>query len=153
MKVQSIVKAVLDAYEGMQNIGSVPTDRERALKVAQVLRVLDMEVNVLTAMRKDQINKYGGVKLVTMQDGRAAYVPFPEGWGKKNSDELIAEQAEMNDEFNLMLLDFNNSDVTIVAPDFAMVDLPDGITGNDVRKCSWLIIDFPEVEDEPAQES
>jgi len=143
MEKKVTVRDLLDSFDGMSNIGQVPTDAYRALKIAQNLRVLRMEGNVLIARRREIMDKFKNVRPVHMPYGNTLYAPFPDGWGNENSDELIAQQTVMQKEFNLALLVFSAETIDIVLPGIVPEeDLPDGITGADVEKCWWLIEGF-----------
>lgn len=141
MKTIVKINEVISTLEGLEGIGSVPATNSQALIIAQNIRVLKMEANVLSARRRQLIDGFKGVRLVKLPEGGSIYVPFPPGWkdDEKNTAELVNMQARMNTEFNEMLSAFGNETIDIVIPGLQLADLPNGILGNDVEKCLWLI--------------
>jgi len=157
-------REVISAFNALSRIGELkPKNIAQSIRIAQNIRVLQMENRVIDAQREAIVEKFSAVKAVPIPGGGTAFQILPEGWDSEdptnNSPELRQEARDISDAFSAAMKTLDEAEMEVELRGLRIgKDLPENILPNDLANCFWLIADFdedpePDKEDKKARRS
>lgn len=160
MKFEVRVIDVINAYRTLMSLArDKKIEKVKALRIAQNLRAIEMEVKVIDAQREQIRIDHPGVEKVKV-DNQQMIEARPEGWNaddpESNSDELKQQRQELWDAYNSEILEHNEADIEVHAIGFRVRHLPDDMFVFDAMNILWMIADIENLdlnggENEPSE--
>lgn len=144
------VNEVLSAYRSLSRLAQDQTrDRAIALRIAQNLRVIEQEAKLIETFREEIRKEHPEIQTVTAGE-QQILTAIPEGWDYENpdnnSDELKKLQASIWAEYASKLMDYHDTEITVVLRGFRKKDIPNSVRALDLVQLSWMIEDFENLD-------
>ena len=143
-------REVISAFNALNRIGELkPKNIAQSIRIAQNIRILQMENRVIDAQREAIAKTFSAVKVVPIPGGGKAFRVVPEGWDSadpaKNSPELRQEVRDISDAFSAAMKELDEATMGVELRGLRIgKDIPEDILPNDIANCYWLICDFDE---------
>lgn len=143
-------REVISAFNALSRIGELkPKNIAQSIRIAQNIRVLQMENRTIDAQREVIVRTFPAVKSIPIPGGGTAFQIAPEGWDREdpgsNSPELRQEARDISDAFSEAMKELDEAEIEVELRGLRVgKDLPEDILPNDVANCYWLITDFDE---------